>query len=275
MRRRRQEAGGRSVTRTGSAQGGPGGARRPAVPRRARARGRVLTLVCARQFMKSPEYTKPVMDFIDEHCPVFDGEEVRVKGARVGGGAALLAATGNLACQVVTLLSTRRRRRTSCRNCTHSLWRRSSGCSRASCLKSACRKKSESRALHHPPCIPLRRRAGQATGERGARSSGDLDCLHPRRQQVFGGLPARDFQWRQERLRIPAGGCVCARCYAWSVAHQKRGEMCGRWQIMAADDFQAFNKMMVQRQRQLSYESLKQIQRMQLAAGAQELRVAG
>jgi len=44
---------------------------------------------------------------------------------------------------------------------------------------------------------------------------------------------------------------------------------------MAADDFQAFNKMMVQRQRQLSYESLKQIQRMQLAAGAQELRVAG
>ena len=65
---------------------------------------------------------------------------------------------------------------------------------------------------------------------------------------------------------------MCARCYAWSVAHHKRGEMCGRWQIMAADDFQAFNKMMVQRQRQLSYESLKQIQRMQLAAGAQELR---
>jgi len=29
------------------------------------------------QFMKSPEYTIPVMDFIDENCAVFDGEEVR------------------------------------------------------------------------------------------------------------------------------------------------------------------------------------------------------
>ncbi len=46
--------------------------------------------------MKSPEYTKPVMDFIDEHCTCFDGEEVRFEGVRVGGGAAPLAAKGNL-----------------------------------------------------------------------------------------------------------------------------------------------------------------------------------
>jgi len=38
-------------------------------------------------------------------------------------------------------------------------------------------------------------------------------------------------------------------------------------QIMAADDFQAFKKMMVQRNRQLSYENLKHLQRLQLAAG--------
>ena len=43
---------------------------------------------------------------------------------------------------------------------------------------------------------------------------------------------------------------------------------CLALQIMAADDFQAFKKMMVQRQRQLSYESLKQMQRMQIAAGS-------
>jgi hypothetical protein len=39
--------------------------------------------------------------------------------------------------------SIRRSRRTSSSDCTSSLWRKSSGCSRASCLKSACRKKSE------------------------------------------------------------------------------------------------------------------------------------
>ena len=36
---------------------------------------------------------------------------------------------------------------------------------------------------------------------------------------------------------------------------------------MAADDFQAFKKMMMQRNRQLSYENLKRLQRMQIAAG--------
>jgi len=30
------------------------------------------------QFMKSPEYTVPVMDFIDENCMVFDAEEVHL-----------------------------------------------------------------------------------------------------------------------------------------------------------------------------------------------------
>ena len=30
--------------------------------------------------MKSPEYTGPVMDFIDENCMVFGGEEVRIEG---------------------------------------------------------------------------------------------------------------------------------------------------------------------------------------------------
>ena len=39
---------------------------------------------------------------------------------------------------------------------------------------------------------------------------------------------------------------------------------------MAADDFQAFKKMMVQRNRQLTYENLKRLQRMQIAAGMAE-----
>jgi len=38
-------------------------------------------------------------------------------------------------------------------------------------------------------------------------------------------------------------------------------------QIMAADDFQAFKKMMLQRKKQLDYEALKKLQRLQIAAG--------
>eukprot|EP00802_Teleaulax_amphioxeia_P007483 Tamp_07489.p1 GENE.Tamp_07489~~Tamp_07489.p1 ORF type:complete len:482 (+),score=152.56 Tamp_07489:332-1777(+) len=117
--------------------------------------------------MKSPEYTKPVMDFIDEHCPVFDGEE---------------------------------------------------------------------EAPH------------------------ELQKLHAQFvEKVFGLLEGflSEIGVSQEEF---------------SEACQHEISSGGRnafvfQQIMAADDFQAFNKMMVQRQRQLSYESLKQIQRMQLAAG--------
>jgi hypothetical protein len=44
---------------------------------------------------------------------------------------------------------------------------------------------------------------------------------------------------------------------------------------MAADDFQAFKKMMVQRNRQMSYENLKRLQRMQIAAGMSQASKAG